>query len=966
MRALSFLAFLALLFMLPDILPASSGIKHIGTPLIREYKRSDFKAGRQTWMIEQGSNGMMYFANNDGLLEFDGKEWNLYQLPNRTIVRCIKSDGQGRIYAGGFNEMGYFSADEQGRMSFHSLTDLMPEGMKDFGEIWKIHLTPSGIIFQSFSAIIIIRDSQVDIIETTGQFHFSYYVRGELYVVDRQEGLMRLALDKLFPVVGTEFLKGKEIWGILPFNDKILIATAGDGVFLYDGSGLETWEEKISERLSEEKIFCVARVGQESIAFGTIQNGLVITDLRGKIIQAINQDQGLQNNTVLSMNTDDFGNLWLGLDNGIDYLEINSPLSTLSYQHGLNSGYAAVIHNDVLYLGTNQGVYATGWTEYLTNQNAGITFRLLENTSGQVWTLQVIEGQLFCGHNNGTYLIDGYRAVSISDISGGWRYLQMKDDPDKVVAGTYSGFIVFERVNGKWSFSHEIKGFSESSRDFFQDNAGDIWMSHGFKGIFRVRFNERLDSVTTVEFFNSANGLPSDFGMTLFQFRDSVYIATDRGIYHFDGSRQLFRQSASLSKILGDHYYRKITMDSRGNIWYFMDSRSGVFRVQEDGSYLEITLPFEPVSNSFLGGFQFVYPHDGRNVFFGSENGFIHYDPAFFKDYTKSIHAFIRSMVITTSDSVLFRGITEGDYVISSEVPYRNNSLQFFFSANDFENPDRISYSTFLIGHDEDWSGWGTQSNREFTNLHEGDYTFQVKARNIYNVESKPVSISFTVRPPWRRSLVAYLLYGLLVLLGAFAGFILIRRKINRSRREAEISKERQFRQREEELKRASLEAEKEVIRLKNEKLEEEMLLKDKELANSTLQMIQKNKFLVSLKEDLKKVISMSQDQEFKSTIRNLLKKINKDIDTESQWKVFETHFEKVHEEFLQRLKAQYPDLTPREMKLCAYLRLNISSKEIALLMNISTRGVEISRYRLRKKLNLGHDTNLTDFIISF
>lgn len=966
MRATGTFWLLILLLASPAIPTEANGIKPIGTPIIRQYQRVDFKAGRQTWMIEQGTNGMMYFANNDGLLEFDGRYWNIYQLPNQTIIRCIRSDGRGRIYAGGFNEFGYFSADDTGQMKYHSLIDVVPDDKRDFGEVWRIHLTPYGIVFQSFSSLFILGDDETEIIEAPGEFHFSYYVKGELYVVDRQEGLMRLALGKLFPVVGTEFFKGKEIWGILPLDDKLLIGTPGDGVFIYDGSKLEIWAREISDRLSEDKFFCSAMIGQEHLAFGTIQNGLIITDLRGNIIQTINREQGLQNNTILSMNTDEYGNLWLGLDNGIDYLEINSPLSLLSYEHGLNSGYAAVIHNDILYLGTNQGVYATDWTDYRLNHKIRPSFQLLEKTSGQVWALQVIDGQLFCGHNQGTFLINGYDAQNISDVPGGWKYLQLRDDPDKVLAGTYSGFVLFEKVNGKWRFKHRIKGFDESSRDFFQDKDNRIWMSHGFKGLFRVKFNERMDSVIQTGFFNSSAGLPSDYGMTLFKFRDSVYINTTLGIFHFDDAQQQFRKSATMRKILGDHYYRLITLDPRGNLWYFMDSRSGVFRLQEDGSYLDITLPFEPIRSGFIGGFQFVYPHDNRNVFYGAEYGFIHYDPSFKKDYSKSFRAYLREVTSTSADTVFFRGMVEGRHQLKGEIAHKNNSIQFFFSANDFENPERIEYATFLSGLENTWSGWSLQSNREFTNLREGDYTFQVKARNLYKVESMPVTISFTVSHPWRRSPMAYGLYGFIVLLAGFVGALLIRRKIIRSRLEAEAAKERQFRQREEELKRLSLEAEKEVIRLRNEKLKEEMLLKDKELANSTLQMIQKNKLLVSLKNDLKQLGAISQDQEIRSQIRMLTKKINRDIDEESQWKVFETHFENVHEEFLKRIKAAFPALTPRELKLCAYLRLNISSKEIALLMNISTRGVEISRYRLRKKLNLEHDINLTDFIMTF
>jgi DNA-binding CsgD family transcriptional regulator len=472
--------------------------------------------------------------------------------------------------------------------------------------------------------------------------------------------------------------------------------------------------------------------------------------------------------------------------------------------------------------------------------------------------------------------------------------------------------------------------------------------------------------VIAVTFYDSQSGLPSNTGMSLFKYRENVFFATEKGIYQFNQATQVMEPAAALQNLMGDRFYRRVIIDRQGNIWNFTDSRAGVYRLQEDGSYLNISSPFEPITGNYIGGFEYVYPYDDKNVFFGVENGFIHYDPSSFRNYKQPLTAYIREMNSTNADTVLFRGMVKESFSLDRKISFNSNSVQFYFSANDFENPERLEYSTRLEGPDGSWSGWSSRNSKEFTNLIEGDYTFRVKARNIYLEESPPVSLSFSVAPPWRRSLLAYVIYGFMMVMAIVAVINLVRKKINRSKREAELAKERQFIQREAELKKISLEAEKEVIRLRNEKLNEEMLMKDKELANSTLQQIQKNKLLVNLIHDLKKLANSSHEPESRAQIRNMIKKINKDIDAETQWKVFEKYFENVHEEFLKRIKSQYPDLTPRELKLCAYLRLNISSKEIALLMNISARGVEISRYRLRRKLKLEHTTNLTDFIISF
>jgi len=408
---------------------------------------------------------------------------------------------------------------------------------------------------------------------------------------------------------------------------------------------------------------------------------------------------------------------------------------------------------------------------------------------------------------------------------------------------------------------------------------------------------------------------------------------------------------------------RSVEQDDEGNIWYFSNNQTGVFRVREDGDYTNISLPFKQLEGRFNYSFELVYPIDDHNVIFGVENGFVHYDPSVIKNYNYSFRAYLRKMRSFNPDSVYFSTKGEDNEI---ELNYSNNDLEFIFSANDFENPDQVMYSTYMQGYDADWSDWQPRTSRDFTNLNEGDYIFRVKAKNIYGKVTEEIRIGFSVLPPFQRSLIAFILYGVALVVSLLLFGLILKRRFELAKIRNQKEQEEVFRRREEKLQKEASESEKQVIRLRNEKLREEMKLKDKELANATMQTLHKNEMLIRLRDELKKLASLSNDETHKYKVKYLVRKINKEIDNENQWKIFETQFESVHEEFLKRLKTAYPDLTPRELKLCAYLRMNNSSKEISLLMNISTRGVEISRYRLRKKLNLPRETNLTDFIMSF
>jgi DNA-binding CsgD family transcriptional regulator len=940
-------------------------VKGIGTPSVRNYDNSVVQAGTQTWMIDNGVNGMVYFANNEGVLEFDGSKWRNYPLPAKTVVRSVKTSSDGRIYAGGYNEFGYFQANQSGQLVFYPLHDLIPEKLRDFGEVWKIWEIANGIIFQSFTQIMIYQGDTMKVINAPEMFHFSYLMGNTLFVNDQMNGLYTLSDDSLVKLHGTEQLAGKLIWGMLPKGNEILIATAGEGIYCYDGSTLKEWINPAADLLKEIQVFCAMLIDKNTFGFGSIQDGLIISDTAGNIIQHINIDKGLQNSTVLSLQMDQFSNLWLGLDNGIDYVEINSPLTYFSSSNNLSSGHAVVVHESFIYFGTNQGVFYHNW-DSLVNDHGDQRFKLVPGTQGQVWSLQVVDGTLFCGHNSGIFIIEGTTAQMLSGVQGGWAFVQPEGQKDIVICGTYTFLVKFERIEGRWTEGIQVKGFKESSRYLVNAGTQSIWISHGYKGVYRLHFNPTFDSIVKVDFYDSRHGFPNNKDISVFEVFNKPVFTTGKGVYRYDQGSDGFVPDEFVLSRLSRGDMNVLREDIQGNIWYFTNEDMGVYRLQEDGSFTAVEIPFRKLKGKFIKWFQFVYPYDETNVFIGTQTGFAHYEPTYTRNYQQPFKAIIRNIQILSGiDSVLYRG-TPANLDFFAEIPYKYNHLQIEFAANDFANPEHIQFLTMLEGFDVDWIVWQNRTTRQFTNLRHGDYTFLVKAINIYGVESETAKIRFSISPPWYLTRYAYFAYFIILLLIIAVISKYIRYRIDKSNKELEEVHLRLTRERERQLQIDSLMAEQELIRLRNEKLNSEKVQKDKELANTTMQIIQKSKSLAGIKSDLRKVLRELGKNPAVSKLNPIIRKIDRNIDTDKQWEVFEKHFEGVHEEFLKRLKENYPGLSPRELKLCAYLRLNISSKEIATLMNISVRGVEISRYRLRKKLQLDHNTNLTDFILSY
>jgi DNA-binding CsgD family transcriptional regulator len=313
---------------------------------------------------------------------------------------------------------------------------------------------------------------------------------------------------------------------------------------------------------------------------------------------------------------------------------------------------------------------------------------------------------------------------------------------------------------------------------------------------------------------------------------------------------------------------------------------------------------------------------------------------------------------IAERDSLLFGGYG-GNSSKAVRLPNRWNSFHFEYASPMFTQPNAIEYSYQLEGYDRDWSDWSSKPEKDYTNLSTGEYRFKVRARDNLGNVSEAALFPFVVNPAWYQTAWAYLGYLLLVL-GVFG-------LIQQQQRRRLLLHQRKYE--EEQARRNYLHSleldrkEKGLIALQNEKLEGELQWKNKELATATMHLVERGGILSSIKEELTAVIKRlnipNLTQEFKPVFRMISDTEKSDED----WNRFSVHFDEVHNNFLATLKSKYPQLSATDLKLCAYLRLNLSSKEIAQLLNISLKGVEVSRYRLRKKLGLATEINLNDFL---
>lgn len=942
---------------------------NIGIPPITNFTRSEYKAGTQNWEIRQSEEGIIFIGNNKGLLRYEGHSWNLFRLPNATIIRSFNIDNQNKLFLGGQNEIGFLESTDFTRENYVSLTHLIAEKNLDFEDVWKTFIIDSTVYFCSEKAIFIYNGDSCSTIEPLGgRFENYFEVDGSLFFQDISRGLYKYEAGELIKVGGNGVFESDRIASILPFDHGGFLAiTVSSGYFIVQEGAVSKWDRSDYLNGFIEKPYCAIKLVNGNYAVGSSQNGLTLFNKSGQILTQLNVDRGLQNNTVLSIYEDKQNNLWLGLDNGIDYVEINSPLSFIGSEMGINgTGYAARVFEENLYLGTNQGLFKLPWSVDL--DYGKLKFNAVKEVEGQVWGLDEINGNLIVDQHAGANAIAGSDLKGITNIQGVWKSAVLLSDSEYVIQGAYTGFYLFGvdyKNNAGWESLGRIDGFDESARLFEEDDDGNIWVSHAYRGLYKLTLDKNLKKFQSITSYGKAKGLPSDIFTSVSKIRNQLTFSTLNGIYNYDQQRDTFLLNENLTELIGEgKNVNQIIEDDLGRIWISMENEFGLIKVKEQGLSNELEIFYlNQLEDALVDGYEYVYSYDAENSFIAIEDGFVHFNPSSISKPEIPFNLILESINIALDDDSIVNVKSRFDGAVNPEFQSNMNNFNFSFVTPHFEKFNEIAYRYKLAGFDENWSGWYNKTTKEYSNLPAGDYAFTVEAKNVYGALSKSVSVSFRILPPWYRSTIAKGIYIILII----SSLVFYWRYISfREKKKTETFKQEQnahLKEKEAEFQKSVEENESEIMELKNKNLKSEIAFKNSELASATMHLVQKGEILMKIKSDLSE-IAKKVPENLTADIKRIERKIEADVRLDKNWERFEKHFDQVHQNFFKRLRANHTDLTPKDQKLSAYLRMNLTTKEIAPLLNISVRGVEISRYRLRKKLNLESDTNLVSFIM--
>ncbi len=938
---------------------------NLGIPPMRNFPKKTYKAGTQNWDAAQDSRGIMYWANNDGLLQYDGTNWTCLPVANHTIVRSVAIDSTDRIYVGAQSELGYYTPSQNGMLIYTSLVSLLPSDQRTFEDVWDIVIYKSDVFFRTNHAVFQFTGGKIKIHRVNGEVLAMFRSPSGLLL---QKDLFELLVfrDGSFQV----FMKIPEllsaITGAMAWQgDTVILSTLKHGLFFLKDHNAGRWKTKYDQLLQENRIYSATILPNGHLALGTSLDGLMVIDQHRRMFRHLTKKTGLQNNNILQVYSDRAGNAWLGLDNGIDFVDLDSPWSSIFPDGEMQAtGYSAAVFEKHLYLGVSNGAYVAPWQSYY-DPEAGPVFQKINDSDGQVWSLNVVGNELLMGHHEGPFSLHPENADRLTSEQGAWTFVQLSDD--YMLGGTYTGLVLYRKENNRWVFDRKLEGITESCRIMVRDEDGSVWVSHPYRGLYRIQWSRDDKYALHIRFFNQDNGLPSNLNNYVFQIAGKAVFTTEKGVFHFNPQTNKFVPADDFNKLLGlESRVKYLKEDSFGNVWYVTDQEAGMLVIDDFGLKKEVRKKvFPELAGKPVGGFEFINPIDDHNVIIGTEQGFLHYsiDPATHADSTLQI---ILSNIKAggSRDSLLFGGYPPQNNVLQSEnepvLKAGMNNLSFSYSTTEYKNPSLVEYRVQLDGLDKEWSSWSADTKKNYTNLGPGKYIFHVQARLKDDLVSGVISYVFRISPPWYKSTIALMIYGL-GFVGFFSGFLLRQRQKFETEK-AQMAEKHQ--QKEAAHIRAVAQSNAALSEIQNEKLEAEITYKNQELALTTMHLVQKAEILLTVQEALNQIQEKSSNPTVKKEVQQLINLLNFDVKLDEDWEHFAHHFDQVHVNFLKNLREHFPQLSSNDYKLCAYLRMNLSTKEIAPLLNISVRGVEGSRYRLRRKLNLPNDANLTEFIL--
>ncbi len=745
-----------------------TGQEQIGRPFITNYSYQDYQGHPTNWWALEDKDGIMYFANNNGLLQYDGVNWNLINIDDHG-VRCMVYDDQGVMHVGSDNDFGYLKQNAKGEYEYFSLKDKVPEEHKLIGTVWEVDNYNGRIIFRTTNKLYCWDGEKIKVIVSEDAYHVGKIIHGTYYIRIWNRGLCYLTdEDTLELVPGGEIFADERIYVILPYDEKqVLLGSRTMGFFLYDGETFKPFQVEIDPEILKAVYLPGIALDNGNFVINTFAAGTYLIDHNGKLIQKFTTENGLQDGSTSFTYLDSRGVLWMPLFNGISKVNLNSSTTVLDNNMGLATKvvFSTYRFKDILYLGTNNGIF------YLDEKAKKLV--LVQGTLGQVANFLEVDGRLYSGTGSvGLIELNGTKVTTIRNNDNyDFRVNRLeisKLDSKRMFVQTMDGLasLYFNESTGQ--FEEESFTTEHRRRDITEREDGGLWDLSENEGELNLlkpaMINGRMDlSKSEIIVYDAANGLPEK-GFGFFDILDeiAVFHGETKSTYGYNEETDRFEKKKFFFDELikwegrGDGF--PMHRDHLDRLWFRIGGEIVVASKKDDGSYDFNTQTFKELKNRNIYSVN-VDPSStetNTTAWFSGPDGVVRYEGNLENNFRGKLNVAIRNMNIA-GDSLVFAGGV--DFPDKMNISHDYNSISLGYAAPFFIGQKDMQYSTYLEGLDKDWSEWTKQATREYINLPAGKYSFKVKAKNVFGDESEEAMVSFMITPPWYKTWWAYLLY---------------------------------------------------------------------------------------------------------------------------------------------------------------------------------------------------------------
>jgi AraC family transcriptional regulator, chitin signaling transcriptional activator len=853
-----------------------------------------------------------------------GKIWDIGSAPNGVVYMAadkglLEFDGKtwnsfkgsngftrsliiindSMIYTGSDLDFGVWKRNKIKAFEYTSLYPFRQEAQDISEEFWDVHYLNNNIFFVSSQNIYVYINQQLTRIAAPNRFTGSFAVNDSLYLADEKNGLYLFDKTALMHIFSYPDNLTFEISGIYHRNNGAVIVTKNAGLYFYSSGRLSPLQNAFSETLKAANVFSFEPIDETHLAFGTVLKGLFIADVDGNIIHRINRYKGLLSNTILSLHYSNAGKLWAGTDYGVSSLYLKN---NITFFYDYRGDYGTAYTAQVM-----NGVFYLGTNQGLyrsawddlSNDKEFTHFQLVSGSGGQVWTLESIDNTLFIGHDHGLFKLRNDKIEKLDQHEGVWTIVPYKE---YLFTGNYNGISIFGKLKSEWTFLKKMDLIFGSCNQLIIEKENILWVNIPNFGIIRAMIDQNLHPAKRLIFPDS---LFAGHDPWLTKNDKGIQVFTDQYQYTYNGGSNEFIQESVIT-----------SLPKAGNML------AGVYQ----SVALHPDYDFFPVYNGFaLKYLHYIEERDSENfslIFRKTE--------AFSNDKRVAVHP-------------------------GASVPFKLNNFRIEYIV---PNQDDVLYQ-YKLNETGRWSDWSPDNISELINISNGEFSFFVTAM-INGRIAGTNAITLRIAPPWHRSWYAYALYFMMLLLTVY----LIRRwqilALKKQKKGLLLKEQNSLRQQAEKHKEKIMMLEQERLKAEYDQVKQQLRSKTVELANKAKDNEDKNRLLLSLKE---KFDLIRDDDPCISKLR--LGEIRRLLDSylKIDDKTFEIQMDELHQEFFRNLKEKFPTLSNNDLRLCAYLRVGLNSKEIADILNIQPSSSYISRSRLRKKLNLKPEEDLYDFL---